>query len=232
MIRQAIERSLTRIERKLTTDLWVSDLGHHPYKAMNRVINGEMTEFPLDVRVKMEFGNMLEAGTVAALAQNVSAPVIPQFPLYNDIWAGYADLVIDHLSDRTTILELKSTGDKWWDYKGALPRSTHVCQLWMYGQLYEEAYDIKPRLILYYQSWGHYAEFEITEDARGIVAEGMMDDKPVLRRRTISPLLLRNELEHCYQAGKLPIATDEEIDTWIYAEEAYTRLLLWDEGQE
>lgn len=225
MIRQAIERGMERPRRKLTTDLWVSDLGSHPYKAMARVLNGEQEDFDLDVRIKMQFGNALEADTVAALAGSMSAPVVTQFPLFNDIWSGYADLVIDHLSDRATILELKATGDRWWDYKGSLPRAAHMCQLWLYGRLYEETYNINPRLILYYQAWGHYAELEVIEEANCVVAEGVMDGVPVRRKKMIDPQALRQELEHYYLARELPEATEEELKSWDYAEDAYYRLL-------
>lgn len=226
MIREAFERGFTNQPgRKLTTDLWVSDLGNHPAKAMMRVLNGEQEEFTVEVKEKMQFGNVLEADTASVLAHNLSSPMIAQFPLYNDIWSGYADLVIDHLSDRVTILEHKVTGDKWFDYKGSLPRAAHVCQLWMYGRLYEETYGMRPRLILYYRAFGHYAELELSEERHRIVAEGMIDGEPVHRYRLIVPDLLRQELERYYLARELPVATEEEVKSWDYAEEAYGRLL-------
>lgn len=226
MIRQAFERGFTnQPKRKLTTDLWVSDLGNHPAKAMARILNGEQEEFTVEVKEKMQFGNVLEADTAAMLAHNLSSPMIAQFPLYNNIWSGYADLVIDHLSDRVTILEHKVTGDKWWDYKGSLPRAAHVCQLWLYGRLYEENYGIRPRLILYYRAFGHYAELELSEERHRIVAEGIIDGEPVHRYRLVAPDLLREELEQYHLAREMPAATEAELKSWDYAEEAYSRLL-------
>jgi len=210
-------------QRKESGLLYVSDLGAHPYKAMARILNGETAEFDADIRIKMNYGNAFEAETLRALQYN-HAHVLTQFPLFNDMWSGYADFVVGHGEGYPVIVEHKATGDKWFDYKESLPRAAHLCQLWMYGQLYKETYGITPGLDLYYVAWGSYAEFRIDEDVdRGVmVADGRINGTRLKRRRAISPANLRRELEHYFKTRTLPDSAG--ADDWDYAETAYTRL--------
>ena len=223
-IRQAIEKFLRQQpQKKPPPHLWVSDLGHHPLQAMNRIVHGIQTEFAIDVKEKMHLGHVLEPDTITALAYTLGH-AIPQFPLHNDIWSGYADLVLGHGSAHPILIEHKATGDKGWDYQHALPCSTHLCQLWLYGQLYAAQFHIKPALVLYYRAWGHYAEFAIEVDEKQVVATGQMDGLKSQRQRRIAPQLLRQELEGYYLAQVLPTDLPEAPDTWTYAEDSYDRL--------
>lgn len=224
MIYQAILQTLTsRPSRKPTDDLYVSEFGQHPYKAMARVLQGEQTKFDTKTLEKMENGTAFENDTMQKLSLAIPN-VRTQFPLYDAIWSGYADAVIGHGTVDVTIVEHKATGDKWWDYKGGLVRSTHVCQLWLYGQLYQDMFGITPTLILYYRAWDHHAEFKIVDRGDGLIwAVGEIDGNPVERSLRISPVALQAEIEDLYNLGELP--DDEGVESWNYAEDAYDRLL-------
>lgn len=237
-IRPAIEHYLTsqpnRKERP--SELYVSELGYHPQKFLNRVLHGKTEPFDAPTLDIMQQGSVLEADTVAAL-QLAHANVRTQFPLYNATWSGYADIVIGHGTEDVTIIEHKCTGQKWFDYKKSLPRSTHICQLWMYGWLYEQMYGIRPNLKLYYRSWGSFAEFALPAeplDDGAIAVTGCLGDKvrgqgfvvaPVTRLRYIAPNLLRLEAEQLF--GSLEQFDSETIDpeTWTYPEDAYVHLV-------
>ena len=227
LVRPALEKHLTtRTHRKIQSELWVSDLGSHPAKAMGRILHGQTPDFGIDTLNKMQLGNVLEADTIEAI-QFSHPHVLTQFPLHDDTWSGYADAVVGHLGGGIpTIIEHKATGDKWFDYKESLPRDTHVCQLWLYGWLYEKMYGIQPELRLYYRSWGGWAEFEILKDEAGdyMVAVGYVNGDLVERQRAIAPNLLRHELEEIFQAKKMP---DIPIDpnTWDYASERLPALI-------
>jgi hypothetical protein len=178
MIREAMIQALTqKPQRKLGSDLWVSDLGYHPAKAMRRIVQGATGSFGPDILEIMDQGNALEDSTLG-LATSVLGSCIRQFPLYNDIWSGSADAVFYHQrSDLPpVIVEHKATSDKWWGYKGDYYKPYHVCQLWLYGQLYKDTYGVAPELILYYRAWKHYAELLLTEDEDGYAhLSGLVD---------------------------------------------------------
>lgn len=225
MIRAAIEQYvMARPARRDTPVLYVSDMGYHPYKAMARILRGETAEFDADTRIKMQYGNAFEAETERAL-QFAHANVLTQFPLWDDKWSGYADFVIGHGEDgrQPMIIEHKATGDKWFDYKNSLPRAAHICQLWMYGWLYEQMYGVHPYLVLYYVAWGSFAEFAIRPGGAGVIAEGSLNGRNEARERRIAPNLLRLELERFFKTKTLP--QPDGADNWEYAEEAHTRLL-------
>lgn len=225
MIRESVEKYVTaRPARKETPVLYVSDLGYHPYKTMSRILLGETSEFDVGTRIKMQYGNAFESETTRAL-QYAYPNVLTQFPLWNDKWSGYADFVIGHGTDgeRPVIVEHKATGDQWFDYKNSLPRSAHVCQLWMYGWLYEQMYGIRPDLVLYYVAWGSFAEFTLRPGGEGMIAQGSVNGRHEVRGRRIAPNLLRMEIEHFFETKNLP--NPEGADSWEYAEVAHTRLL-------
>lgn len=233
MIREAMEKWLTsRPQRRLDGMLWVSDLGMHPAKAMRRVLHEEMSEFDANTLVKMQSGNAMEADTEQAL-RFAYPGVITQFPLFNEVWSGYADFVLGHGTDEVTIIEHKAQGDKWFDYKQSLPRSTHVCQTWLYGQLYEEMYGVRPELVIFYRAWGNWAEFRLTtsEKNKVVVVNGLVDGETAVRTLPIWPKMLQRQLEAYYRDRVLP-GLDIDENTWNYAEESYERLLAIESTQE
>lgn len=206
LVQDAVEQYVVSSpQRRGSGLLYVSDLGAHPYKAMARILNGETAEFDTNTRIKMNYGNAFESETLRAL-RYAHPNVQTQFPLYNDMWSGYADFVIGHGQELPIIIEHKATGDKWFDYKRSLPRPAHLCQLWMYGQLYQETYGVEPDLLLYYVAWGSFAEFLVTyHETRGYMkAEGRINGEHTTRSVRISPNLLRRELEHYYKTRTLP----------------------------
>lgn len=219
------------LERKPHRELYVSDLGQHPYKAMSRIMGIERPGFDDETLVKMQSGNALEDDTIQAL-QWAYGKVSTQVPLFNEYWSGYADAVLNHLSNEAVIIEHKAVGDQWFDYKESLPRSSHVCQTWLYQQIYNERFGIYPRAIIYYRAWGQWAEFEITENADGTpLATGFVKkDKSlaaaVSRKIACLPHLLRAEMEDCFTNGEIPPA--DGADSWTYGEDHYVR---WMESQ-
>jgi hypothetical protein len=228
LVKYLVERQA--IERKAHKELFVSDLGQHPYKAMSRVMGLEREPFDVDTLIKMQGGNAMEADTLQAL-QWAYGKVATQFPLHNAIWSGYADAVIGHGTTAPIIVEHKATGDQWFGYKNSLPRSSHACQVWLYQQLYNETFGVYPRAIIYYRAWGSWAEFEITENADGtLLATGTIrKDKGaaahVARKIECLPHLLRAELEDHFTNGDIPDPNGLlKPDSWTYAEDHYQ---LW-----
>ena len=239
-IRQAEEFYLmNRPKRKKRTELYVSDLGNHPWKFMNRVIHQAETDFPINVLDIMEQGSVLEAQVITAL-QRSHANVMTQFPLHNDIWSGYADIVIGHGTDDVLIADIKHTSNAWFDYKSSLPRAAHICQIWMYGYLYREMFGVTPKLKLYYKAWGQYAELDVIVSETSATATGYIAVKkrgsksveptPVMRTKRIACDLLRQQAESLFNDRAMPddlMFIDPE--TWDYAEEVYEHLIATNE---
>ena len=229
-------------ERKLRPEIWVSDLGRNPYGLVRRLITGELEPFDYPTRLKMDNGTAMELATLNQVAQRLNRPVQTQFPLYNEVWSGYADLVIGHGSQDVTIYDHKASAGRWWDYKGSLPRASDMLQVWKYGELYKETYGIQPTLGLYYRGWGTWGEFSVSviEDTRtglAMIAQGYITDEKgeeintVTRTRQVNPEWLSTSLEayyNLYLAGDLSIEEMEALNPngpdWDYAEEATLRL--------
>lgn len=242
LIHATVYAALTeRPARRLDNYLWASDLGRNPYGAARRLLLGELEPFDYPILMKMDGGSALEDFTLRQVAENLERPIKTQFPLFNSIWSGYADLVIGHGSESVVIYDHKGSAGKWWDYKDSLPRAADCCQIWMYGQLYHETYGIMPRLGLYYRGWGSWGEFEIerleTEagfhlQARGVITDekGIIENE-VIRIRDVDPTLLRGELEDIYHQLELNEISIDKLEAmapdgpdWGYAEDATERL--------
>lgn len=243
LIHHAVNNALTRRPmRRLDKQLWVSDLGKNPYGAIRRIVTGELEEFDYPTLLKMDGGNALEAFSLRQAAEGLESKVITQFPLFNDIWTGYADLVINPYTDDPIIYDHKGSAGKWWDYRESLPRTSDCCQVWLYGQLYQEMYGIAPRLGLYYRGWGAWAEFEIKEvrtlisntvylTANGnITDEKGVTENEVSRVRKVNPYWLKWEIEKLYQLARdnkkalEDLVIDPGGPDWDYAENAMARL--------
>lgn len=251
MIHEAIYQALIeRPERAIDNKLWVSDLGKNPYFALKRIVTGEMEPFDYQTLMKMDNGNAFEANSLRQIAENLPNRIITQMPLFDDIWGGYADLVINPFTEDAIIYDHKGSAGKWWDYKESLPRASDCCQVYMYGKLYEKKYGVFPRLGLYYRGWGSWAEFEImTTNEMGaslipvpnayIRATGKITDEKgnntyeVERVRMVDPELLIAEMEEYYALISVESITTtlekiEEMNPggpeWDYAESATLRL--------
>ena len=239
LIHTAVSKALLqRPARRNDGMLWVSDLGRNPYATFRRLLTGELEPFDYPVQLMMDAGSAIEGYTLRQVAENLERNIRTQFPLFNDVWSGYADLVIGHGTKDVIIYDHKASCGKWWDYKDSLPRSADCCQVWMYGQLYRAMFGIAPRIGLYYRGWGSWAEFEIVDDGTYLQAIGVVTDEKgieeyeVARERQVSPDLLCDELEgfyHLIKLGQFKIA-DFEVMTpppdpeWDYAETATERL--------
>lgn len=199
--------------------LWVSDLGMHPFKAMNRILNGHSEPFPPATISAMADGEMIEAHSASIWSKALAATVHLQLPLFTHEWSGYADIALNLGTERPTLIEHKTTKDAGWNYNKQLGpiKSFHCCQLWLYGQLFKERYGIEPDLVLYYRSMGdHWAELNLTtDDSEFIFLDGQLDGKAVQFTSNICPRSRRDELEYYFRAKELPA---EPVGTeWDYA---------------
>lgn len=244
LIHLAVQEALTgRPGRRPDGLLWVSDFGRNPYAALRRVLTGELAQFDYPTLLKMDGGNALEAFSLRQIAENVGRLVRTQFPLYDNVWSGYADLIMGHGTDQVIIADHKGSCGKWWDYNQSLPRATDCCQVWLYGELYHKLHGIRPELRLYYRGWGTWAEFEIKEkkgddftlfETIGIVTNDKGDvEYDVCRIRDVDPNLLKAEIENLYldvKNGLLSLADIEKqmpsAPDWDYAEDTTDRLRL------
>lgn len=234
MIVELLDRSLLEQPvKRMDGFLWVSDLGYHPAKAMGRILNGERIEFPLPTLDAMQNGNMYEADTISRLTRFFPGTVHTQFPLFNDIWSGYADIVLNHGTDNPIIVEHKATDSAYWARpyqndpgKSYSPvKANHISQLFQYGELYEEKFGIKPKLVLIYRAWKHTCEVELDYDYQSAVTlTGTLDRNPFERQIQLDLSALKAELEFYYKSKRMPtdiVINDKAIDpqTWNYPEE-------------
>lgn len=197
------------------TKLWASDAGRCHRRAMFHVLAYEVTHpFAVEAQEYMELGNAYEANTLDALWKVLGTRMVAKDGLwlsYGD-WTARADAIVDMATPNAMIIELKASGDKWWDYKGKLPQADHLCQLGMYGWLYEQLQKRVPALRLVYRAWGHWAEFEVEVEAERIVARGTVDGDVRARPIQINLEAERAELERLYRAGKVPDLPDAMLD--------------------
>lgn len=224
-VRNAVVSYLKNEPKRLPgAQLWVSDLGRHPAGALDRIRTQEMKSFDTDVLQKMKMGAFCEALPREALRLEFPG-VFFDFPLYDGLWTGRADVVIAPATASPVIVEVKTTSDRWWDYRDSLPRPGDICQVWMYGYLYHGLYGVWPQLVLYYQAWNQWAEFLIKPDDV-ILGEGWIQDRGEPARkeerwRRVAPNWLRLELEGLLAGEGEEPAGDP---SWDYAEESYKRL--------
>jgi len=228
-------------ERRLDGQLWVSDLGKNPYGAARRLVDGVLEPFDFTTQLKLKGGQALEDYHIPRIIEQIDGRARRQVPLFDARWSGYADLVLDLPGYRGPIIyDHKGTAGRWWDYKETLPRAADCCQVWLYGQLYQEALgEAVAETRLLYTGWGTWAEFRVelglipaatasrlsghlTEDPEpGILCYGWItNDKgtkveEVYRYRRVNPIALRLELERLWdsvQSGLFPPAEVEAMN--------------------
>ncbi len=112
------------------------------------------TEFPQHVREVMDLGVAYENATRQILVARLGNQLLSDVPVGNAIWSGRMDFLITRPDAVPVIVEHKGTGDAHFDYNFTLPKFEHVCQTWLYSQLYREKYNVTPQIILYYRAWG------------------------------------------------------------------------------
>jgi hypothetical protein len=155
-------------------------------------------------RERMRLGSVYEADTAATLRAALGDRLREQVPLQTDIWDGTCDFVIDHGTLTPILVEHKAQGEKWWDYRETLPRRDHLIQLGLYMLLYEQVYAVRPQALLYYASWGPWAEFTVSVTATSIQAVGLVDGYARDREEWVALADLTQSLEEHFLAGTLP----------------------------
>lgn len=210
-MQSAIEDWVTRERDAYTSDdpkLWASDMGKCPRKAILRVTGLAQPSVLPDTKMQLYFqaGNMWEDDTARALRWKYGAALTEQLVLKDEAWSGKCDFALYHGDDsrQPVLIEHKAKGDKWWNYKGELPQSDHVGQLYIYRHLYKKLYNREPKLVLFYRSWGHYAEFYLDIGEDHISIHGTIDGEAVALRRSVDLSSMRQELEQYYVTGEVP----------------------------
>lgn len=154
--------------------------------------------FPLKVVESMSNGDAFEESTFNILSGFYGDRLQTQVELKTDKWSGRLDFVIDHQTPDVIIVEHKAVGDKWWDYKGSLPKTSHVVQVALYKGLYAQVYGFVPKLILYYRSWGNWAEFDVEPLETEILISGRIsgDKDGIKTRETRIPINIESLIGH------------------------------------
>lgn len=180
---------------------------HTGRKELLRIEGAPATEFPFRAIEAMNDGNVFEASTLALLQKHYGEEnVIAQLALKDDHWSGKTDMVINHMTKDVIIVEHKATGDKWFDYKGMLPKRQHVFQLAKYKSMYFAEFGFVPELRLYYRSWGQWAEFLLDVRATDIAITGWINS-PTNERTSVEPINMSaytKKLELYYDRKMIP----------------------------
>ena len=204
LVRTAIEKSLAPRAYKSSGSklLWASEVGSCPRKVMFRILGyKEETEFPLELREKFQWGNIMEDETARALKGVYGEQLTTQLPLKTKYWSGKTDMVIGLESHQPIIIEHKATSDSGIGY---IPRESHVAQIVLYGQLFEELHNKKPQLLLVYRTWSHYAELEVIDKGEFVSVGGQLDGAEYQMDVHINVTKMREYLEGCFGLQKLP----------------------------
>jgi len=213
IVRKAIEEALKPKPRNYKqTHLWVSAIGSCPRSAIFSLLGYKKeTEFPISLLEKFRFGNVLEDDTGKALQEKYNKNLTDQVILKNKIWSGKCDWGININSQNPILIEHKATGSKYWKMYGTPPNESHIAQLILYGQLYEELYNAKPTLILYYRAWNNWAELILEDLGNKVKITGQMDGIPYNDEFHINVTERRSYLEKCFDLRELPpyIEVDE-----------------------
>jgi len=213
MIREALLAAVARPRRPYksssTPRLWPSGLGRCPRQSMLRVL-GVKAEggFPAQLQIAMELGNRFEDSTFAYLKQVFGTAIRQSVRVKDAYWSGKIDFLLTTDSD-TYIVEHKATGDKWFDYEQGLPKDEHVCQACLYRHLYQQQFNVDPKVLLFYRSWSSWAEFALTEEEEGVRCKGQVNDLEVSRWKWVRPTEKRLALEGYLSDGVLPPVPDK-----------------------
>jgi hypothetical protein len=212
-VQYAIEQHVTREREPYKSGdskplLWASDMNKCQRNAMLRVTSLAEPTIQPDTKMQLYFqaGNMWEDDTLASLRWYYGDDLTDQLVLKNDTWSGKCDFALYHddADKQTVLIEHKAKGDKWWNYNDQLPQSDHVGQLYIYWHLYKKLYGSEPKLVLFYRTWGHYAEFYIEPQLGYIDIHGEIDGQAVVKRYTTDLAGVRQEMERYYTNGELP----------------------------
>jgi len=204
LVRDSIIKSLEPREYKSSgpTLLWCSEIGACPRKALFRILGYKSTwDPPLELREKFQWGNVVENETARALKEMYGKQLTTQLPLRDKYWSGKTDMVIELESHSPIIVEHKATSDKGFNY---IPKESHIAQVILYGQLFQELYGKEPRLLLVYRSWSHYAEFEVEDKGEEVICKGQLDREDFYKEIPLNVTKAREYLEEHFGLQKLP----------------------------
>lgn len=174
------QRSLEYLNTRDTSvskrpNLWSSNIGKCPRQAILRTqgIQGETENFDTKSLDYMKAGVISEDLSILAMEHTYGNRVQSQFVLKYKMLSGKPDFVIDHLTPDVTVIEHKHTSSKFFDNdnKSTIPRHEHIGQAMSYCYMYEHLYDLTPTIILFYKSWGNFAEFVLTRQDKEILIE-------------------------------------------------------------
>jgi len=192
--------SAPRPSHKGSGRISVSSFGRCVRSVMLGVVGTPAPDFAPHIREVMDLGVSYENSTRAVLNARYGVAIRSDIPIGNDIWSGRMDFLLQLDKQKPTIIEHKATGDKYFDFNLELPKWEHVCQAWMYGQLYQEQYRVRPRVVLYYRAWNSYAELELCEGELSGFAEGNVNGSPARRPVALETLPKRRaEFEAAYK---------------------------------
>ena len=219
VIQPAIERALVREPwppRK--GKLWVSNVTKCPRQVMMRCLAYAPTDtFGAKTLGYFRLGNVYEEDTAQLLrAAFGTTRIQTQIKVQSPFWSGKMDVVIDHRGAVPIVVEHKATGDRWWNYEGNLPKLDHLAQLCLYGALYEEQFGQAPVLILYYRSWGHWAEFQAEVWPGFVTVEGWIDGEVVKRDIGLDVAEERRTLEAWHERQELPGRPPDHVDGCLF----------------
>lgn len=181
LIRNAL-RSYTGRKKLYIEDnfirLYPSEVGVCPRKTMHRLIGSTPTiDFDEKTLEKMHNGNVMEDDTINALRYEYGERhVHANVGIRTHCWAGLIDCILHHGHGcyKPVIIEHKWTAS-WKGVNGWLPYSNHLQQLMVYGYMYEEKFNVKPELRLFYRSHKNYAEFTAEDRGEYIQLNGYQD---------------------------------------------------------
>ncbi len=149
-------------------NIWSSNIGKCPRQAILRTqgVNGSDEAFSTKSLDYMKAGVISEDLSIEAMSHFYGDRVESQFVLKYKMLSGKPDFVIDHNTDNPIVIEHKHTSSKFFDNdnKSTIPRHEHIGQAMSYCYMYEKLYDITPTVILFYKSWGNFAEFVLTRE--------------------------------------------------------------------
>lgn len=194
--------------KKSPPAIWPSDMQSCQRKIALRLLGTEVSvPFSVDSLDRMRRGVVAEDETANALLSKYRPNIVQNFPIKSGVWSGKIDFLLNHKTDNPIIIEHKATGAN--SFKNqTIPVLSHVAQLCLYGYMYEREYQVKPRLILYYDSWADWSEMELNIRGKRIDVTGLVNGVPETFYLTYDVLDEIQQLEKVYETvlsgGELP----------------------------
>lgn len=205
------------------SNIWASEIGSPcKRKVMLRITGVSGTDRFTDKGLEyMRSGVVMEDDTATALAEIYGDRLYNdpedesdgQLKLKYEMLSGKPDFTIDHETESAILIEHKVTSERHWntDSKSDLPRHNHLGQAVCYMFMYERKYGITPKVLLYYRSFGNFAEYEITRNEDGTLTllsniNGVID----VESYSHDFYAEIRELMSLYESGEIPEKLDKK----------------------